>query len=170
MSTRCLQLVDGRGTRRVSARLLADTVVLRRATPDDCERIYDWRNAEINRRQSTDPREIPLERHRAWFAARLRDASSDILIAERGSSPIGVLRYDIREGKEARISIYLVPGEHGKGLGRLLLIRGARWLRAARPLVKCITAEVLEGNADSIKAFTDAGFERRGALFVFESR
>lgn len=169
MSAQCAELVDARGTRRVSARLLADTIALRRATDADCDRIHQWRNAEINRRLSSDAAEISLERHRAWFAERLRDGSCDLLVAERGLLPVGVLRYDI-DGGEARISIYLVPGEHGRGLGRQLLVRGNRWLSDERPAVRTVSAEVLEGNTASIKAFADAGYERRGTLLACDIR
>jgi RimJ/RimL family protein N-acetyltransferase len=73
---------------------------------------------------------------------------------------VGVLRYDVR-GAAARVSVYLVPGRHGEGLGALLLHAGHRWLAEHRPAVHFVEADVLADNPASQLAFVEAGYTLR---------
>jgi RimJ/RimL family protein N-acetyltransferase len=70
-----------------------------------------------------------------------------------------VLRYDFREDGEALISIFLVPGGQGGGVGTQLIREGSLWLRKNHPAVGRIRAEVLTRNIPSMKAFRNAGYE-----------
>ena len=150
-------LVDGRGCERVAARLLGGMIALRRAESGDCDAIYAWRNAEVNRRYSGDERVFSIEAHRQWFANMTVDPSRIMLIGEANCEPIGVLWFDL-EGTEAVVSIYLVPGRHGMGWGESLLDCGADWLRARRPEIVTIRARVKRGNHASLVVFGRAGF------------
>ncbi len=166
-------LVDGRGAARVVQELemlTKGTLEVREARPDDCERLYEWRNHEAVRRHALDPAPLALEAHRDWFARALTNPDRHLLIgelvSERGESPVGVVRYDIdRAGREAEVSIYLAPERMGEGLGGRLLERGETWLREKEPDVISIKALVKPQNEASVKLFTRSHFEAQHVTY-----
>ena len=156
-------LVDGRGAARVVRELYVLTkgvLEVREACPDDCERLYEWRNHETVRRHALDPAPLALETHRDWFARALTNPDRHLLVGERNGSPVGVIRYDVdRAAREAEVSIYLAPEEIGGGLGGRLLERGETWLREREPDVTSIRALIKPQNEASVKLFTRSHFE-----------
>ena len=165
LSTAVLELVDGQGARRVADALLPPPIILRRAAPPDCEPLLAWRNAETVRRHFFDPRSVSAEEHRRWFEATLVDPTRALLIAESATEPVGVLRYDF-DCDTAKVSIYIVPGCEGRGLGTAVLEAGTRWVAAERHGTRRLLAEVKTENLASRKAFAAAGYVERH--FVFE--
>lgn len=63
------------------------------------------------------------------------------------------------------VSIYLVPGRHGRSLGSAILAAGSLWLKAQHPEIHSITAEVKPLNSPSIHALIRAGFVEHGHQF-----
>lgn len=167
MAVRAAQQCDGHGARRVATRLLAPELKLRAAAAADMHPMLQWRNHESTRRHAHSPAPIDAARHEAWFRRRLADAQGALLVAEDARGAVGVLRYDI-EGDAATVSIYLVPDRHGESLGSNLLRTGHAWLRAHRPGVRRIEAEVLPGNIASRRAFEEAGYAASGARLSHE--
>jgi UDP-2,4-diacetamido-2,4,6-trideoxy-beta-L-altropyranose hydrolase len=151
-------LVDGRGTERVASVLLTADVTLRSATAEDAERVFAWRNSDEVRRRSFDPSPVAWETHSGWFHQTLAREDRALLIGEWRGQPIGVVRYDM-EGDRARISVYLAPGQTQPGLGRRLIGEGSAWLKAHRPGVHTVIAEVMADNEASRRAFLAAGYE-----------
>lgn len=169
LSARAGALADGKGAVRVAARLLPEPLALRLAQATDCEAVLAWRNAEETRRESHDPRPIDAEAHRAWFQRVLQDPDTALLIGERGGEPVGVLRYDL-QGRSGRalVSVYLVPGRHGSGLGGALLRAGSRWLREHIPAVARLRAEIRPGNLRSVGAFAESGYRLESHNYALE--
>ena len=153
----CLQLVDGLGVQRVAAHLVQHDVSLRPAVREDADALFEWRNAPENRRFALDPGPLSLVNHRKWVDTVLADPERVLLIAQEADRPVGVLRYDVA-GTSARVSIYLAPGNHGRGLGPRVLAAGGRWMREHRPKVASLTAEIKTDNIASTAAFRAAGF------------
>lgn len=152
-----LSFVDGRGAQRVAGLLMPPRITLRRAGPEDCDAIYEWRNAEETRRYIFDKTVIPLESHRAWFRKTLGDPGRILLVGETDGRPVGVLRYDFT-GDAALISVYLVPGQAGRGVGSELIRSGSRWIREHRPEITKVIAEIFRENQASVRAFEQAGY------------
>jgi UDP-2,4-diacetamido-2,4,6-trideoxy-beta-L-altropyranose hydrolase len=150
-------LVDGKGARRVANILCAMNIQLRPAVEQDCLAVLEWRNAPGTRENSLAPDLIDESAHTAWFKQALEDDDRIILIAESEGRPVGVMRYDV-SAASAAVSIYLVPGEQGKGFGQGILHAAEVWLRTNRPEVCSLTAEVLESNQASQQIFERAGF------------
>jgi UDP-2,4-diacetamido-2,4,6-trideoxy-beta-L-altropyranose hydrolase len=165
MSRAAFELVDGRGVQRVARLLDPAAIELRDARPEDSERVLEWRNAEVTRRYSHDPRPLSSCGHAAWFRDILQRTGSALLIGEAAGTEIGVLRYDF-SGSECTVSVYLVPGQHGHGYGPRLLRAGHQWLRRRHPMVKRVRAEVHEANRSSVLAFRQAGYRQAGDVFV----
>jgi UDP-2,4-diacetamido-2,4,6-trideoxy-beta-L-altropyranose hydrolase len=156
-SDRAQALVDGFGANRVARAMLGMNVDLRLASVDDCERVLEWRNAPQTREQSINSDMIEEKEHRAWFMSALEDPDQIVLIAETGGRAIGVMRYDV-SADWAKASIFLAPEEQGRGFGTGILRAADTWLRAHRPEVLEIRAEVLESNPGSRHAFEKAGY------------
>jgi UDP-2,4-diacetamido-2,4,6-trideoxy-beta-L-altropyranose hydrolase len=169
LAGRAGELADGRGAERVAARLLPTAVALRPATAADCDDVHAWRNADEARAASLDQRRISLEEHRAWYSRALRNPDLALLIAERGGEPVGVLRYDL-SAESATVSIYMVPGQHGQGLGTALLRAGSRWMREQHPRVRRLRAEIRRDNARSRQAFENAGYALSSHVYTLDLR
>lgn len=157
MAERGMRLVDGDGCRRVADAMFPPVVDLRCATPDDCESLFEWRNDASVRASSHDSRQITWDSHRRWFADSLNDGQRALLIGFDASGPVGVLRYDLRNG-DATVSVYLVPSRQGQHLGVPLLQAGTRWLRRHHPRITALVASILPGNQASIATFRQAGY------------
>ena len=156
-SDKSKDVVDGRGVNRLLGVLDPIKVYLRSATLNDCDSIYEWRNAEETRKYIFDSQPIPFEVHQQWFHRSLSDPNRLIYIAEVNRSAVGVLRYDISK-EEAVVSIYLVPGEHPAGTGTAIIKKGSEWLRKNRPDIRAVQADILPQNISSINAFSTAGY------------
>lgn len=159
-----LATVDAMGAQRVAGVLTPPVIMLRRATSEDCDLIFEWRNAEETRRFIFDQEPIPLEVHRRWYRKTMENPGRVLLVGEVGSKPVGVLRYDI-EGDEALISVYLVPGGQGVGIGPLLICAGSAWVQENLPDVRVINAEILRMNIPSLRAFAKAGYEEHHVTY-----
>ena len=159
------RLVDGRGAMRVARQLLGAAIDLRLATSADSAALYAWRNHPDTRAAAFDPAPIALETHERWLAASLGDPGCILLIGEQGGEAVGVLRYDLACDR-ATVSVYLVPGRGGQGLGTRLLLAGERWLRANRPEVRAVHAEIRAGNAASVGAFANAAYVLERSVYV----
>jgi RimJ/RimL family protein N-acetyltransferase len=110
---------------------------------------------------------IRWEDHERWFTSVLFDSQCDLLIGEDDKGPVGVLRYE-RQEKQATVSIYLIPGRLGRGLGAELLRAGSEWIRTYRPEVTRLIAEVQEQNEASKRTFLAAGYEPHFCVYQCE--
>ncbi|HSI22799.1 MAG TPA: UDP-2,4-diacetamido-2,4,6-trideoxy-beta-L-altropyranose hydrolase [Methylophilaceae bacterium] len=158
VSSSGISAVDGQGAERVAAVMGCTGVNLRVAAEDDCEAIFNWRNHDAIRAVSKNPSPISWEDHVAWFSSVLRDPDRVLLIAERDSVPVGVLRFDIEHAK-AEISIYIVPEGTPAVRGRDLLQSGEIWISQHYPEVRTIRANVMGGNTRSQNLFLAAGYD-----------
>ena len=169
MSAVGTSLVDGQGGSRVTKRLITSSLILRRAELADCERIFNWRNAEETRQVSGRTNPITLDEHVVWFRNALENSERQILIGESNGDAVGVLRFD-RDEKCAVISVYVVPGNYGKGIGGQLIEEGTLWVERNWPKVASINATIMAGNLPSISAFLDAGFKKKSYTYAKQIR
>lgn len=157
-SQRSAALCDGAGARRIATQLIGGVALsLRRVAPTDSAALYAWRNAEEVRRGSLDPAPIARADHDRWFDGVLTDANRHQLIGTDAAGPVGVVRFDV-SGDQAQVSIYLVPGRIGMGLGANLLAAAHEWLAANLPALREIRARVLADNPRSAALFEHAGY------------
>jgi len=143
-----------------------DRIHLRRAVPEDCDRVCRWRNHPSARRFSANTKRIDPESHRKWFRQVLRSRKQVLLIAIKEGEEVGVIRFDMdRESATATISIFVDPRKHHTGIGTEMVEAGEVWIRKRRPSVKRIVATVRKENVVSLRLFKRAGFEP--AFLVF---
>lgn len=150
-------LCDGQGTRRVAAVLRSSPIMMRRATAEDSDRLYSWRNAKIVRCWSGNSAMVDRAVHQRWLAEVLADDHRHLLIGEDGEGAVGVVRYDV-QNEAAEVSIYLVPGRIGRGQGAALLAAGQAWIVENVPTIGELRARVREGNSASVAMFEHAGY------------
>lgn len=130
---------------------------LRRATKEDANLLYEWRNDEATRRYSFNQDKVTFSSHLDWFTDSLANPDRCILIAENDTLPIGVFRFDKIESS-LEVSIYLDPALHGQGYGTRILETGIEYVKAHYPEITKLSGKILAGNVASKKAFLKAGF------------
>jgi UDP-2,4-diacetamido-2,4,6-trideoxy-beta-L-altropyranose hydrolase len=157
MSEDARLLVDGYGSRRVTARIRGTSLNLRRVRPDDCEILWHWANDEeaLNLSFAQDP--IPWERHVKWFTNRLKSPDCIFYIAESDDgTPIGQIRYDT-DGPEAAVSISLDRTARHRSRGAAIIIRASEQYFTESSAER-ILAYVKPENLASIDSFRVAGY------------
>lgn len=162
MSAEALAICDGNGAARISAKLSKRPIEIRLAELSDCDAVFEWRNQPSIRAMSGTTAPLDLAGHRQWFNATLANPDRVLLIGEQvatggSTEPAGVVRFDI-EGNVATISIYLVPGRQGSGLGSDMLAAAELWLAGHRPAIGSVVAHVLPANDVSRAMFVKAGY------------
>jgi UDP-2,4-diacetamido-2,4,6-trideoxy-beta-L-altropyranose hydrolase len=156
------RLVDGRGAMRVALAILAPALKLRRATVDDSDLVFRWRNDPSVRGVSRNSGFIDRRTHDRWIAEVIKDVRRHLFIAHIGARPVGVLRLDDDEtARSTEVSLYVGPDLHGLGLGRTLL-RAAESACRSRPPGWRLTAIVLTENRKSRRLFERAGYRFDG--------
>lgn len=130
---------------------------VRKATIEDCKDIYEWRTHLLNCEYSWSSTLITLKGHQKWFAEYLKERDNLMLIVEFNGKPCAVLRFD-GDLHDKEVSIYMVPGFHGLGLGLPCLLLCERYLTESLHLPCNLRAQVQNHNTASIKLFTRAGY------------
>lgn len=151
-SMKSQEMVDGFGVKRSAANIKSLAISFTKATLSDCDNIYSWRNAEENRLYSINSDVIDFSAHHKWFSEIINNNNCNLLVASYENNPLGVVRFDYDNSK-AEISLYLVSGLHGKGMGLSLLFGAEHWLREHRKDIMEISAKVLQNNIASVRIF-----------------
>ncbi|MBD2715011.1 UDP-2,4-diacetamido-2,4,6-trideoxy-beta-L-altropyranose hydrolase [Microvirga sp. STR05] len=141
--------------------LLAPPFHLRPVRPTDSAQLLAWTNDPTVRQHSFNPNPVPQPAHEQWFAARLEDPNSLLLVAEDAASgqPVGLIRFQA-EGTEATLSYLLDAAYRGRGLAPLLLLAGTRMAVHFFARVRQIVGHVQTANVASVKAFERAGYHQ----------
>jgi RimJ/RimL family protein N-acetyltransferase len=164
LSRNAVKLVDGRGAARVIRAMGVLGVTVRPAIAADSPQLFEWRNHPSIRQVSRSTGLIDWTTHSLWLESTLANPDRAMLIGERDGRPIGVVRFDITAAA-AEVSIYLIPGFEGCGLGADLLLAAENWLARSRPDVRSLRGEVLGGNAPSHSLFVSAGYQTRSVSY-----
>ncbi len=139
-------------------------ILVRKATLEDSEHLFAWRNHPTVRAMFLDGEEVPWKSHLRWLRRTLADPDRLLLIGEWRGAPVGQIRFDIR-GEEAQASVTIDPELRRRGLGSRLIESGVRWL-CSRHEVSTILAAIKPDNDASKKAFSRCGFVRRDTAVV----
>lgn len=134
---------------------------LRPATSDDARMIFEWRNDPWIVERGSSNRTVTWDEHKAWFDNALANADMKIFVAEHDGKPAGQVRFQ-RNEDEAVIAVYLLRDHAGQGLGVDAIRQGSAAVLKDWP-VQRVHARVLNGNAQSVRAFEKAGFVKRAA-------
>lgn len=136
---------------------------VRAAGPSDAYALWLWANDPETRGGSFAGAEIRWADHVQWLTARLTDDSSVILVGEDDSRPIGLVRFDTKDGwRTARLSYVVAPEARGQGWGTPLVQRGLTHLIGLHSEV-AVWAEVKPTNERSLRVFRGLGWTEETA-------
>jgi perosamine synthetase len=124
---------------------------------EDMRRIFVWRNLPETIAAASVKKPIEWDDHQRWFEESLRETNRELFIITESGEPIGQLRFDRIAETEREISIYLIPGYTGRGLGVIALRIGCTQVRLTHPLTTFV-AWVRSDNEHSLRAFHRAHF------------
>lgn len=157
MATAGQALVDGDGAARVVMALRGESIRLRPAHAGDKRTFWELSNQPSVRAASFHSLPIPWEDHERWFANRLANADSRLLMAyDADDRVVGQSRLDF-EGGDAVISIGVSESSRGLGYGKQIV---SSTVRRAFATGRCnrIMAFIKPDNAASTRTFEKAGF------------
>lgn len=157
ISENCCNLTDGFGVKRITARVGADFIVLRRVNTGDFKLLLEWANDPVVRLFSFESGSISWENHLNWCNEKIADRCCFFYLASFGSgSPFAQVRFDVKN-EDATVSIGLVSSVRGIGLGSNVLERAiSRFFNDST--ASKIHAFIKPVNHASIGAFEAAGF------------
>ncbi len=160
-------LVDGRGLSRLAAAITPSAVTVRPVLNSEAHKIWEWRNSPDIRATAIDNHEISWDEHRLWFERRIADATSVMLVGSERDKEVGFVRFDL-DGSTATVSIFVAPGENGRGIGRELLRAGEQWCLVHHPQIDRFFANVRPENTASIALFV--GTHYTPVLYSYERK
>ena len=110
------------------------TVKLRQAVLADADMVYVWRNHPETYRFFFQAEPIGRDTHVKWFTAAIANPCRHLLIAEYGSTAIGVLRFDYdNTAHKVEIDIYTDPEKRGQGYGQAIILASIEWVKQHFP-------------------------------------
>ena len=136
---------------------------LRRANLLDVRVLFDLRNHPKIREQSINTSKISLDQHKKWFNKVMLDGSKKILIAEKGESFIGMIRFE--KTNDSHLISWAISSEfQGQGLGKELVGNAVKRMNE-----DSLIAKIKKKNIASIKIAEHIGMkltkEAKGMLF-----
>lgn len=138
---------------------------IEKANKADESFLFCSRNIESIVALGASGRTVSWEEHVRWFDSILQSSSVVLYVVFHEMERIGQVRFDSVTEHTARISIYLIPDYIDKGLGSKVIKESCVLLRAERPDISSIEAEIRSSNVRSIKSFERAGFQRLSEKF-----
>ena len=143
--------------------------VLRRATMNDAELLFQWKNDKATIENSITKRGVTMEEHLNWLQNVIDNPQRQLFILDVDGISVGQLRLDL-EGVTAEISYGLGAEFRGKGLGKVLLEQAETL--AETFAISELTAEVLPHNIASQKLFKNLGFEeeKKEDIYVYRKQ
>jgi UDP-2,4-diacetamido-2,4,6-trideoxy-beta-L-altropyranose hydrolase len=134
-------------------------LILKPVSQEDCRRVWEWANDPDVRKLSFSSEPITWEAHVKWFNGKLDDPQCIMYIAwDARERPVGQIRYDRTNTKEAIISIIIDKNYRDRGYGTNLILLGSQKVLAIGD-INLLHAYLKPTNHASQRAFIKAGFE-----------
>ena len=173
LSDRAHALVDAKGAGRVvaflcSGRLPREEVLisLRDVTPNDQDKIREWRNNPGVRKYMYTDHEIGPDEHRLWFSRILRDPSCKYWVIVCDGDDVGLANlYNIdNRNRRCYWGFYVIGASaRGKAVGSFAEFSVLRFVFEDLKFQK-LCAEVLASNQAVIRMHKSFGFEQEGVF------
>ncbi len=137
---------------------MSATLHLRPVTQEDSRLLWEWANDPVVRAVSFSTDVIPWDKHKQWLKRKLQDEHCRMYIAlNEENTPVGQIRFDIREDNEAEVDVHLAPALRGKGYGTVLITEGLRAFFGSSD-AQTVHSFIKEANLASRNVFLKAGF------------
>ena len=126
---------------------------IRRATQDDCMKVFELSNDPVVRQNAINQEEIIFKEHVEWFKSKISSPDCEFFIVEDDSGDfVGQVRFD-KIAEDVFISISVSADFRGKKLGARIIN-----LATEKTSFGCIVSRVKKNNIPSFKAFQTAGY------------
>ena len=129
----------------------------RNAKSEDSDLYYTWASDPAVRAQSFNNRKISSADHGRWFADKMTDPNSELLVYQRGGEPVGQVRMQLDSGT-ATIGYSVAAGARGGGVGLAMLHFAGNYLRRQRPEIATLVGYVKLSNMASLITFRRLGY------------
>lgn len=142
----------------------AGNVRLRRAGPDDADKVYAWRNDPWILSLSKSGRGVAAAEHLLWYEGMLLNPDQLMFIVEVKVAStseyieIGVVRVERSTPDAGLITIYLLRPYTGRGYGVRALLQATAAAFGRWHDLNTIHAVIRSDNTASVRAFRKAGF------------
>ena len=147
--------------------MIKGTFLLREATREDCDLLFEWANDPIVRENSFCKHSIGYEEHVKWFCCILNNKEQKLYILEKEGCPIGQVRVRSIDNT-ATISYSISPTNRGNGYGKLMIELLKRRMVQEYPNIKTLVAEVKKDNIASKKVFKGNGFKEKCTVYELD--
>jgi RimJ/RimL family protein N-acetyltransferase len=129
-------------------------MILRPATLDDAQFLFELRNEDSNRSMFKDTSKVEWGNHIAWLLEKISCSDFFIYIAlDENENKLGQFRID----PKGEVSVSLAERFKGKGLGWQIIKLGSEEFKKSSS--KELVAEIKSENKSSLKAFEKAGYQ-----------
>lgn len=134
-------------------------LTFRTAQPADAQLYFDWANDPVTRQQSFNTTPISWEKHTNWFARKIADPNTLLLVFETQQKvPVGQIRFE-QLIDEVVIGISLDSAFRGQGLAPVMLRAASETYHNQFPDDNLpIHAYIRPDNLASVRSFERAGF------------
>lgn len=154
-------IFDGRSGYRCRSIFYDLSLSLREAEASDCDLYFQWANDPEVRANSLNSSLITWEDHVSWFNRSLNAPNKFFFLVFLGKEPVGQVRFEIQENKEALISYSIGGLYRGRGLGKIILERGMQAL-FTKTGIKRFRGYIKEDNIASQAVFEGLNFQKTG--------
>lgn len=138
-------------------------IAIRPVNLSDSSLLLKWRNHPDVRRWSRNVNEIGADAHENWFKSWISKQPQNgfLFVIEILNTPVGMIRFDLKNDKSLEISILVEPSFQGKGIAKAAINASIGEIRVYFPEFT-VTASIHKKNSPSIKLFKKLGFEESG--------
>ena len=164
MSLKGREMVALDGAKHVASLLVrglnGGELTFRRADMTDCSLYWYWANDHEVRQNAFQSESISWEKHQLWFASRMADPGSVLLVFESRHGPVGQVRLE-GDANQKVISYSISRQYRGNGLGTKMI---AEVIASLPPFSRSFLAEVKKDNKASVCIFEKLGFQKKKLL------
>ena len=134
-------------------------IILRHATVDDLELVFNWANDELCRKNSFYTQKLTLDEHTEWFERKINDDNCMIFILMNEYIPIGQIRIEYRDNT-GYISYSIDSNYRNMGFGRRI-IELVEEKKEVRKKASILIGKVKYFNVSSQKVFEKLCYEKQ---------
>lgn len=128
---------------------------IEKAVDLDVDRVYEWSNDDLVRKNSYNSSKIVYENHVLWFSKIIQNPNCLFYMVKYENEYAGMVRFEVKNDHSV-VGITLSKEYRGRGLASLFLIKTAK--RYFIEFEKPIFAYIKEDNMPSIRVFESAGY------------
>lgn len=127
---------------------------------DDAQRIFNWRDRPAIREVMFTTGPLDWTEHLAWTRRTLADPDAQAFVFEQAGQAVGYVKLDRGADGWLRWGFYIGAEDALPGSGSRMLFLALDWAFAQQH-APGVAAEVLPGNAASLRLHEKLGFQRR---------